>query len=338
MKRAIAISLFATLAVCATSNTAFAYNLVDDEEMTLKLGGLFRGGYQASSVDADFAQGPYIQTARLSGGFDYKGIGGAFVQLDGQDAVVRVLDAYAELRPVEQIAVRAGIYRLPTTADFLVGIPVIPFANRSMLVGMTYPRMLGTELLSTFSSDTLSVNARLGFFQANAAERDLLPDGEGTFFSARVGLEFDFGLGFHLAYLGLVFGDNAPVPTADDPMILVRPVTYPEVFDAAITYRKDGLDLALEGLLAPDVPDGQSSSYAAYFHGAYRFGISDVVDLGPGARYGIRTENDVQTHKVTAGVTTYFNGTGLKIYPNYELTVQDDIIGHTGLATVQGQF
>jgi hypothetical protein len=251
-----------------------------------------------------------------------------------------VIDAYVELRPLDLLHFRAGIYRRYTTAEYLTGARKIPFAQRSMLRALNEERLPGAEAISAIPIGSAELNLRAGWFTPEPDEIALLPGGDGNYISGRVGLDFDSGLRFHLAYFGLVLADNEPVAPPDDPMgDLVQPVPYPQTIDFAVMYWTDQWNLQAEVLLSPNPDDASDDlNWGAYVHGMYRFPIYEDIELGPGARYGILEDFGVTRHRITAGATVFLDDHYLKFIPNYDLTFTDGEVSHTAWLTFHGGF
>ncbi len=339
--RIFAVLSFLSLAAFATP--AAAFEVAQEGSWTLHVGGLARLGWEVTADDAGAEQRPYLQSARLVAGVDHADLGNGFIQIDAASGEARLLDAFVHLRPVgDEIAIRVGVYRLPTTLDFLVGIPAIPFRNRSLIVSRTHPRLLGAELFSDLDFGEFDLVWRVGFFEATGAERLLLPDGRGNFLSAHVGPKWDWGLSLHLSYLGLVVGDNDLIPDpefADEPEPpFIQPVTDPHVIDVGIAYRDAIWDLTLEGLVLPNEADQSDVlDWGAYAHVTRNMPIGRFR-WAPGLRYGVLSDDEVLTHRVTVGASFFFAGHNLKLMPNYELIIDDGELAHVGSATLQAAF
>lgn len=317
--------------------TATSYTLLEDGERKLSVEGLARLGWVVQSQDGEFTQEPFFQYVRLGGAME-NSWGKGYVRIEGNSGTFEVVDVYVQLKPLDLLHVKAGFYRRPTTAEYLVSASKIPFVQRSMLRALNEERLPGVELLSTIPIGTMDLDLRLGWFAPAPEEIALLPEGEGNYVSGRVGLNFESGLAFHFAYFGLVLADNDLVASPDDPMgALIQPAPYPHTLDFAVLYWTDQWNLQAEVLLSPN-SESEELNWGAYVHGLYRFPIYKEVELGPGARYGILNDGGVTTHRVTLGTTIFFDDHYLKFIPNYDLTVTDGDIGHTGWLTFHGGF
>jgi hypothetical protein len=313
--------------------------LLEDGDRKLSVGGLARLGWVLQSEDGDFVQEPFFQYVRLSGSMENKW-GKGFIRMEGESGEFEVLDVYVELRPLDALHIKAGIYRRPTTAEYILSASEIPFVERSMLRALNEERLPGVELISTLPVGTMDLNLRLGWFVPEPNEIALLPDGKGNYISGRVGLNLPSGLAFHASYFGLLLADNTLVTPPDDPMgALIQPVPYPHTIDFAVMYWTERWNLQGEVLLSPNSDDASDElNWGAYIHGMYRFPIYKQMELGPGARYGILNDNGVTTHRITTGATLFIDDHYLKFIPNYDLTFTDDKVGHTGWITFHASF
>lgn len=341
MKATAAIfTTLATLSALALAPaSASAYTLLEDGDLKLGVGGLIRLGWVLNSEDGDFNQEPFFQYARLSGSMENTW-GKGYIRFEGASGEVEVLDVYVELKPLDLLHIKAGIYRRPTTAEYMVGAAEIPFVDRSMLRALNEERLPGVELISTLPIGTMDLNLRLGWFAPEPQEIALLPDGEGNYVSGRVGLDFESGLGFHFAYFGLVLAENELVAPPEDPMgALVQPVPYPHTLDFAVMYWTKSWNLQAEVLVSPNSQDASDElNWGAYVHGMYRFPIQGEIELGPGARYGILNDGGVTTHRITTGATLFLDDHRLKFMPNYDLAFTDGNVSHTVWLALHSSF
>lgn len=320
--------------------SASAYTLLEDGDRKLSLGGHARLGWVLQGQDGEFDQEAFFQYARLSGSIENTW-GKGYVRGEGASGEFKLMDVYVELRPIDVLHIRAGIYRRPTTAEYMTGARKIPFAQRSMLRKLNEERLPGVEAISTIPLGSVELELRLGWFMPEPEEIALLPEGDGNYVSGIVGLDFESGLGFHLSYFGLVLADNnEPVVSPEDPMgPLVQPVPYPHTIDFAVMYWTKKWNLQGEVLLSPNSDDASDElNWGAYVHGMYRFPIFEEMELGPGARYGILNDQGVTTHRITTGATFFIDEDYLKFIPNYDLSFTEDDTSHTVWLTLHGGF
>ncbi len=318
---------------------ASAYTLLEDGDRKLSLGGLARLGWVFEADDEDFDQGPFFQYARLMGSIENKW-GKGYVRAEGKSGNFELIDVYVLLKPLEVLHLKAGIYRRPTTAEYIRGARKIPFVRRSLLRNLNEERLPGVEAISTIPIGTMDLNLRLGWFVPEPQEIALLPDGDGNYISGRVALNFESGLGFHLSYFQLVLADNELVAAPEDPMgALVQPVPYPQTIDFAVMYMTKKWDLQAEVLLSPNSEDAiDELNWGAYAFSMYRIPIFNEMEIGPGARYGILNDQGVTTHRVTTGATLFIDDHYLKFIPNYDLAFTDGEVSHTVWLTWHGGF
>lgn len=320
--------------------TGSAYTLLEEDQRTLSLGGLTRVGWVFEGGQQPANQEAFIQFARLSGSMQTEW-GKAYVGGEAASGSFALLDAFVEVYPAERLVVRAGLFVRPTPADDLMPAPRMPFVRRSMLRTFTDVRLPGAEVVGTLPVGTAELDLSLGWFMPDPVERALLPGGDGNYLSARALLDFENGLGLHLAYFGLMLADNAPVPSPDDPTgaTLVQPVPDPHVIDMALMYWTDAWNLQAELMLAPNTQDASEAlNWGAYVHGQYRLPLVNTLELGPGARYGVLRERGVLTQRVTLGATLFIDGHALKFMPNYDLAIREEGVDHTGWLTLHAGF
>ncbi|TXD38070.1 hypothetical protein FRC98_04005 [Lujinxingia vulgaris] len=320
--------------------TGSAYTLLDDDHRKLSLGGLTRVGWVFEGGSHTPNQEAFIQLARLSGSMQTQW-GKAYIGGEAASGSFDLLDAFVEVYPTEGLVLRAGIFVRPTPADDLMFASRMPFVRRSMLRTFTDVRLPGAEVVGTLPVGTAELDLSLGWFMPDPAERALLPGGDGNYLSARALLDFENGLGLHLAYFGLMLADNAPLPSPDDPTgaTLVQPVPDPHVIDVALMYWTDAWNLQAELMLAPNTQDASEElNWGAYVHGQYRLPLVNTLELGPGARYGVLRERGVLTQRVTLGATLFIDGHFLKFIPNYDLAIRNGEMAHTGWLTLHAGF
>lgn len=333
----------AFIAGVAVPTSARAYRILDEDNLQLDLQGWAQAGYAIGNAPGEDAvqHAPYLGLARLAAGATHVRWGRAFVQVEALSGTVRLLDAFADVTPVPEVTLRVGRFKAPTSADFLIGAPYTAFVSRSLLVerGFVQRRMLGAEIAGRATVGCATLSLQLGWFQPESAQRDLLPDGEGNFFSARALVETTGGWGFHLAFMELVLADNDAVAPAEPPdAMAVRPVEMNRQLDGAVWLKRDGWTAYVEGVLVLDAQE-DDVPFAFYAMVLRSFDLTGTTfALEPGVRYDLARRDGRTLHRATAGLTFYLVGDFLNASLNYELLVDDDRVGNTGYAQLQAGF
>ena len=181
----------------------------------LALGAWVRAGFGAVVPPGanTVRHGPRLSLARLSARGTIGEWGQIALQVEGASESVVLLDAVAEIAALPALSLRAGRFKTPTSADFLVGAPVTPFLTRSLLVseGLVQQRLIGLEAVLARTTGPGATRLQVGWFLPAPADRALLADSNGAFLSARGLIALPAGLSLHAAYLDLLGASNQPV-------------------------------------------------------------------------------------------------------------------------------
>lgn len=293
------------------AGTTSAFVVHEDEAKRMQLSGWAQAGYELDAEESGRItdHGLYLGMARLSGQIELFELGYGLVQFEGNTGSVQLLDLVAELRPAPAVAVRAGYYRTPTSADMHVAGPYTPFVNRSLLVteGFVYGRLAGGEILAQHDLEIGRLSARAGLFGLPSAPSGGLPSGLA---SLQAQLDTRLGLTLHAAYL--------------DHLEQVEPVGAPrprldQQLDLALVYRNQGWTMTLEAVAA--LGGGVAGPPAALYIQALKSFELPWKDLAlePGVRYDVTRHPDRSLQRLTSGMTLYVAGDELNASLNHEL-------------------
>ncbi len=311
--RWLTIALITGMACDAT-----ALRLVDQDDYFVALIGLVQAGYQIEAPAGEsVSDRPYIGVARAGVRAERKRWGGGFVHFAGESGTVKLLDAIAYIRPLAQLELRAGYFKVPLSFDFLIGAHATPFVNRSLLIDISAKRLPGLELVGNKRLGPVDASLQLGWF----ARGDL--SDPGSMLSVRLKLGLPADLTFHLAYL-----DEVRTPDAAAGADLDRRV------DVALQYVSGPLTARVEGLIAPGHND-TSMPFGVYGEVLYAIDVGHGMAVEPGLHYSaLRTGGDI-AHKGTAGATWYLFGEHLQMTLNYELHTRGGDPSHGGYLQLQ---
>ena len=316
------------------SAPATAHTLIEQDALVLEAFAWAQAGYVvADPPDGELEGQTYLGMARLGAQVQYRPWGSAFVQIEGISGTIQLLDVVAELTPVEFLAVRAGQFRTPTSADLMIAGPQTPFVNRSILVdgGFVQQRLAGIEIEGKADFGLATGSLRWGVFNPTDTAENLFQDTHGQFLSARALVDLPSGLHFHLAFIGLISGDN-------NPPVGPRPVPFDKALDTAVYYVHDGWTAYVEGVVDFDGP-GAQKPYAAYIMFLKSVGIEGTpFSIEPGARYEFAKPDGDLLHRITLGLNLYLIGDYLNISFNYELLLGGGETGHALYGQIQAGF
>lgn len=200
-------ALLAILALLVASPAA-ALNLFDDGENSLDLSLFVRAGLfgvvpevEAASVE------PRVYQARVYATAAREGIGEAYVQLEGNDGSVDLIDTWAMLTPLPQLELIAGRYRAPFGLEQVLSRRLIPFPSRALATSYVARRMEGAHV-GLVSQDVLP-GSRLDIGLSNERRSVSGETREGLFLTARGKLRPVETVELHAALAESVAGRNA---------------------------------------------------------------------------------------------------------------------------------
>ena len=133
--------LLAFAAVVALATPARALELFDDGERSLDLRLLVRAGIGATAPsDEALSPEPNLALLRMMLKTEIGDYADGYLQLDAASNSPRMLDAYARIRPIEQLEFQAGQYRPPVGLLFHITRSRIPFDSRERISRLVLPR------------------------------------------------------------------------------------------------------------------------------------------------------------------------------------------------------
>jgi len=318
----VSVSLAALLALLAVPGSSSAATLLDNDELKLDAGAVARAvsgaRFFGDSTSTDY--GTFVQNARLKLGAEYKDYTKLVVQYEAGGGNARALDVFGELTAFDPIFVRIGRYKMSVSQEALIGGGNLPFISRTLLNRFVPVRRIGTEVYGVFDVGTLTIRPEVGLFQPSVGTFD---EPAGQLVMGRILVSTDMGLEFHAGYTGHVFDSNelaadAPNNPTDESRRVFR---YDDPFDFAVTYKKDRVDLHLEGVAVLDSPTDETA-LGGYLHGGYRFGESDAVQPKPMLGYDI-VEEESLTQRATAGLNLYWWDSPVYTIFNYRYQTTD---------------
>ena len=133
--------LLAIAAMLALATPARALELFDDGERSLDLRLLVRAGIGATAPSNEaLSPEPNLALLRMMLKTEIGDYADGYLQLDAASSAPRMLDAYARIRPIEQLEFQAGQYRPPVGLLFHITRSRIPFDSRARISRLVLPR------------------------------------------------------------------------------------------------------------------------------------------------------------------------------------------------------
>ena len=260
-------------------------------------------GWSVTTGEGEWTHGPTLRLARVAVRGRAQGLGSAFVQLDGAGGQARLLDAVVQLEPTSGLTLRAGRFKAPVSAEFLIPAPQQPMIRRALLSRLVLRRAPGAELVASFGPEETRLGLHAGLFAPG------LPDDKGVTAVGRIGIETDVGVGLHAAVAHDLHDDGAEQPPDGEQ----RPSRRTQM-DLALTFERWGFTAHLEGLVVLDVTTTRREGGALILI-ARRFD-----DLEPVLAWdGLVAEGDSR-QRLTPALNWYLRGHALMARLNYELT------------------
>lgn len=138
LARVLSVALVCAVAI---ASPAAALELFDDGERSLDLRLLVRAGIGASGpADQTLSPEPNLALLRMMLKTEIGDYADGYLQFDAASSSPRMLDAYARVRPIEQLEFRAGQYRPPVGLLFHVTRSRVPFDSRARISRIVLPR------------------------------------------------------------------------------------------------------------------------------------------------------------------------------------------------------
>ncbi|MBA2664055.1 MAG: hypothetical protein H0U74_17325 [Bradymonadaceae bacterium] len=310
------------------AHQAYAYRVLDDEELRLDIGALAETGWALVTDDHPRDNGPYISMARLNLRADYKGLGRVFLQYEAASGAAQLLDLLTVLNLTSFWQLRAGYFKVPTSEDYVIRSAQKRFPTRSLLAGLVPRRAAGVESSFEHQFGDVTGSLQLGVFSPFGR---IVEVGGGQLLSARARVALALGLAIHVGYADRV-GESRPVePT--DPFFL----RHDRLIDLAAVFESGPYYLHAEVLIPPDrAYNGQPA--ATFVAAAYRFGeIDQGLTIEPVVGHDwVNLVVGGSQHRVRSGLNLYVLDHRLVPALHYEWTRDPaGAIGHAVLAQVR---
>jgi len=217
-------------------------------------------GYLVPVGDSAEARGAYLSLARLQGQLHESDFD-AFLQVGADHGDLDLLDARISWRPTDRVVLRAGRFKAPVSAEYLIPAPRLLFVHRSLHMALVPKRSLGAEAEVHLGPESADVALSAGIF--DPADYALVP-GSGELVTARALLHTGSGFGAHLAGAAWIHDD-----TAADALPYEAP-DYERHLVAALLFEEHGVTAVVEGALATMGDEAAAGGVASV---GYRFPV-----------------------------------------------------------------
>ena len=217
-------------------------------------------GYMAAvRPEEPVERGAYLSLARLQVRLHEDGFA-AFIQAGADRGELELLDARATWRPSEAVAVRAGRFKTPVSAEYLIPANHLIFAHRSSHLLLVPRRALGAEVEGHVGG-RWDLGLHAGVY--NPAGYAPVP-GAGELLVGRALLESPVGLALHVAGSDWLHDGGAAEVLAEE-----APETD-RALDAALLFEEHGWTMVTEGVYARPL-DGEDWVAGGVASVAHRF-------------------------------------------------------------------
>lgn len=257
-----------TLLLCSVGvmypHEAHALSLLEEEEMTFKLGAFARTRLGATSTDgATLEPGADVIMARLIANADFKGLGHALIIVETIKQP-SVFDAFIDINLGSPVGLTLGLMRMPLSREMLINIPVISVYDRAWLSSTLAPRRrTGALLHGAWTFGGVTILSQFGAFNPTSATR---AGEDGLLLLGAIDLTHTSHFNLHIAGMTHTLEPNAST--------LPPEVVYPrgQQLDVALFYNGDHLRVLAEALLVKP-EDGDVADLPLGLHAfvAYRF-------------------------------------------------------------------
>jgi len=229
----------------------------------LELHAWAEAGYLVPVGPVADVSGAYLSMARLQGRLHENDFD-AFIQVGADSGDLKLLDARIAWHPHERLYVRAGRFKSPVSAEYLIPAQRILFAHRSLHMAVVPRRNLGAEGEFTVGPEAADVALSVGVFDPAGYE---LGSEAGQLLTTRALLHTAAGFGAHVAYASWFRGESAPRILGD------ASPTHDRHLVGALLFEEHGVTSVVEGVIAQHHEDRSDAGEAigGMASVAYRF-------------------------------------------------------------------
>lgn len=315
--------------VLGSATEVEAYDLVEDDELTLSLSGVGEGAARLNHDEADGATAHYdMNFARLVANAEYAERGGFFIQVGARTGQVALLDARASLQIAEGLDAQLGRFKMPVSPEFLTSARDLLFSRRAALSGIVAKRSLGGQLVAQpIDDEQVGLVLNAGVFTPGVMPGDDPPAGLAV---GRARLDFSERYFLHAAFAENIIANDV------DPETDLRAFPFNRQLDLAFGLADDTWRALVEGLYVFDGPY-PTDVMGLHVNAARKFSREDV-DLEPALAYDLLRLDHNDLHRATAAFNTYWLGTNLMSTIEYALESTDGRVRHLGTVSLQAGF
>jgi len=265
--------------------------------------------------------GAYLSMARLQGRLHEDDFD-AFIQVGADHGDLQLLDARIAWTPSRRVTVRAGRFKTPVSAEYLIPAPRLLFTQRSLHMAIVPRRNLGAEAEVHLGPQSADVALSAGVFDPAAYD---LVHGSGELATARVLLHTASGFGAHAAAAKWLHRDGAIELLGEDAP------GYDEHLVGALLFEEHGLTSVVEGALARTAgrDDDERGAIGGVASVAYRFptGLGEL-DLEPAVAVETLVEDELATHCAQLALNFHPHDWNLTQTVEWEVHAIDEGLGH----------
>lgn len=241
------------------------------------------------------------------------------MQVQGNDQSIRMLDAEAWVEMAPSVRLRIGQFKVPVSAEFLIGLPKIIFVRRARTFDLIPRRRVGAEVDWTPELGGWRLDARLGAWNPRNQQ---VEDDAGTLLGGRLAAS----RGAWMLHLG---GAGHIGPATDDG---ARLVPYNAPVDAAVRYDDGTWSALAEGLIILDA-EADDLPFAAHAQLARR-----IADWQPAVAWDTARLASGLEHRAQLALNLRFAQGAILLTTQYSLVNVDAGTGHEGALQLKAAF
>jgi len=269
-------------------------------------------------------RGAYLSMARLQGRLTQDDFD-AFIQVGADRGELELLDARITWRPTDRVVVRAGHFKTPMSAEYLIPANHMIFIHRSLHMDLVSKRAMGAEGEVHVGPEGFDLGIQAGVYNPHGYAP--VPE-TGELLVGRLLLDTAPGLMLHASGGAWLHGDEAVAILADDAP------SYDRHLVAGVLFEEAGWTSVVEGAWAEHAADGESG-LGGVASLAHRFGVSEGFDIEPAGAFEL-LQRDGQTHDLSqVAVNFHKHDWNLVQTIEWEMDVGPDGVGHSFYAQIQ---
>lgn len=275
-------------------------------------------------VHSPMHRGAYLSMARLQGRLSEEDFD-AFIQVGADQGDLKLLDARITWRPNDRVVVRAGHFKTPMSAEYLIPANHLIFIHRSLHMDLVSKRAMGGEGELHLGPEGFDLGLQAGIY--NPAGYAPVP-GTGELLVGRLLLDTAPGLLFHASGGAWLHNDEALNILGEDAP------AYDRHLVGGVLFEERGWTSVVEAAWAERADDGEMG-LGGVASIAHRFPAGPDFDIEPAAAVEFLQRDD-QLHDMSQiAVNFHKSDWNLVQTVEWEMDVGPDTIGHSFYVQIQ---